>query len=402
MPSRALKPLVVVALLVVVAACGGSQAPAVTTVPTTVTTTPATTSTTAPTTTTTEPRGPVTTDDISSMVAAAREAAGVPAMGAAIISKDGIHAIGVDGLRRVGSDTAVTLADRWHLGSMLKAITGMLAAIAVDEGKISWDTTLGEAYPDLTVSDAWTDVTLADLLNMGSGMAGWVDGITGTTARQQRDSAVEKALTSTPAATAGTYYYSNLAYVVAGSMIERAYGTDYEDLIVEKIANPLGATGIGWGPQNTAGQADQPVPHTLDGNTWTPRDNWDNPPGLSAAGRAHMPLESWAKIMQELLKANAGESTLISTESAAVLFEGVTPAGGPRYAVGWLMGARGWDRFVAFHNGTNLANFATAELGLEGNVGFLIVMNAGYADGSDGRKTTNLLRDMVAWWQENG
>lgn len=406
MHSRLIRALVALVLVVVFAACGGGDpASSDTTTQATSTTAPApdpTTTQPPATSTTTEAAGPFETQDITDIVEAARQTGGVPAMGGAVVTREGIYGIGVSGLRRVGTDTEVTLEDKWHLGSMLKAITGLLAGIAVEEGAIEWDTTIGEIYPDLTVSERWQDVTLSELLSMSSGMAAWADGMTGTTARQQRDSVVALAIVSDEQRPHGTFFYSNMAYAVAGSMIERAMGGDYEDLLIEKIAAPLGATGIGWGPQNTPGQTDQPVSHTPDGDGWQPQENWDNPPGYASAGRAHMPLGSWALIIQEFLRAWHGEGTLISEETAKYLFTGqVSDGTGHQYAIGWFTMFLPWDHDMARHNGTNLANHAIGVLGLNNGVAFLATTNAGQPDGTDGGAGASLLVDLQDWWRSN-
>lgn len=49
---------------------------------------------------------------------------------------------------------AVAVDDRWHIGSNLKAVVGMLAGIAVDHGKIEWTTTVEEVFPELATPSA--------------------------------------------------------------------------------------------------------------------------------------------------------------------------------------------------------------------------------------------------------
>jgi CubicO group peptidase (beta-lactamase class C family) len=64
---------------------------------------------------------------------------GFPALGVAVIKSDGSPTVLiVDGVRQVGSPEHVTPEDRWHIGSCAKAMTAVLLARLVSEGKLSW------------------------------------------------------------------------------------------------------------------------------------------------------------------------------------------------------------------------------------------------------------------------
>ena len=249
----------------------------------------------------------VATQNVNALVSDVRTTSGLPAMGGALVTRDGIVALGVAGNRRITGGSAVTAADRWHIGSNLKAITALLAAIAVDRNAISWTTTVAQAFPELAASirAEYQTVTLEDLLSNRAGIRNDPPAAvySGTTARAQRESLAAWALGATPAVAKGTYHYSNPGFVIAGAMVDRALNGTYEDLVTSLIATPLGVGGIGWGPTTVAGGNDQPVGHSRSGSTWLPCEACDNPPGLSAAGRAHMPLATWARIIQEFLRA---------------------------------------------------------------------------------------------------
>ena len=56
----------------------------------------------------------------------------LPGMAGAIVTSEGVTAMGVTGLRKKGRDARVTLQDRWHLGSDAKAMTAVLVARLVE------------------------------------------------------------------------------------------------------------------------------------------------------------------------------------------------------------------------------------------------------------------------------
>ena len=72
----------------------------------------------------------------------------VPAVGGALVTKQGIAALDVAGIRKHGNNTAVEVGDRWHLGSDTKAITATLLAVLADKGIVGWDLDDCQAFPD--------------------------------------------------------------------------------------------------------------------------------------------------------------------------------------------------------------------------------------------------------------
>ncbi len=96
----------------------------------------------------------------------------LPALAAAVVKGGRIIAAGAVGTRRVGSNIPVTLNDRFHLGSDTKAMTALLAAMLVEEGKLRWNTTIREVFPELAekMDPALRGVTLEQLLSHTSGI----------------------------------------------------------------------------------------------------------------------------------------------------------------------------------------------------------------------------------------
>ena len=81
---------------------------------------------------------------------------------------------GVAGVRTRGKPDKIAAADRFHIGSDTKAMTAMLCGILVDEGKLKWDQTLGETFPELKKSmhPQYQAVTLEQLLTNRGGAPG--------------------------------------------------------------------------------------------------------------------------------------------------------------------------------------------------------------------------------------
>ncbi len=326
--------------------------------------------------------------DLGRIVDSIRQAFGLPGMGGAIVTRDGgVVALGVGGIRRVGSAAAVTVNDKWHLGSNTKALTALLATLAVEAGVITWNKTVEQAFPESNAGmlAAHRPVTLLDLVNNQSGVVNDIGGLPATSdPKAGRDVWADWTVRRAGAVSRGTYYYSNNGFAMAGAMVERAWNSTYEALMSSRIFQPLDVVGAGWGPTTAAGNTDQPVGHSKSGSSWIPCGGCDNRAGLSSAGTVHMPLASWGRIIQEIMRGVDGLSPLISQNAARTLFlGGVAIGNGANYTHGWNVVQAGNAGLYATHDGSNTTNHSRASIFVDSGLAYLITINA--ADfGSDG------------------
>jgi CubicO group peptidase (beta-lactamase class C family) len=156
----------------------------------------------------------------------------IPGMVALTIRGQEVIASGAAGLRKTGSTRKITLEDQFHIGSCTKAMTATLCAMLVEEGKLKWDTTVGEAFPELhnQIDGAWQGVTLRLLLQHRAGAPPDLDA-NGLWSRlsafhgapeQARQLLTEGVVTHPPYAKPGMkFIYSNAGFAIAGHMAER-------------------------------------------------------------------------------------------------------------------------------------------------------------------------------------
>jgi len=345
----------------------------------------------------------VVTSDLTQIVESVRQAFNVPALGGAIVSRRGTVAIGVVGVRRWGTTPPVTLADKWHLGSNAKTMTAFLAAMTVKAGRMGWMDLVTARYPELAAvaRPEFATLNLADLATMRSGITGNPNFTpTGTLARQRL--AVDRwAIGHPPIEPRGTYYYSNVAYQILGEIIGRAWTTGYEEAMRTQLWAPLGITSAGFGPTTAAGMTDQPIGHFPDGGSWTVCEACDNS-WATGSGRIHISLPDWARLMQEILRADAGQSTLLTQNEARLLTTGATRISASQaYGYGWTTFTNVAQRIVT-HDGSNNRNRSRSTLYLDSGVGFLVTTNAGNpaADGGVPNSALNaLVTRLQAYWQ---
>jgi CubicO group peptidase (beta-lactamase class C family) len=177
----------------------------------------------------------------------------LPAVAAAIIKKGEVVASGAVGTRRAGTDTPVSVEDRFHIGSDTKAMTSLLAATLVEGGRITWGTTVGEVFPELTATmdPAVRAVTLEQLLSHTSGIPSDTDGhdklIQQSFALEKRNLdelrywIIQQLITQPLQSQPGKQFaYANMGYMLAGAMLERVTGRTWEELIVMRLFDPMG------------------------------------------------------------------------------------------------------------------------------------------------------------------
>lgn len=352
---------------------------------------------------------PAPTAYIDNIVDSVRAAYGLPAMGGGIVTLNTpAFAIGVGGLRRDRIGLPVTKSDLWHLGSNSKALTATLAAIAVDSNHIQWTTTIGAAFPELASATLaeYRDVTLRDLLAQSSGFPRDPphEIILGTTRQQNRAAVVQWAVRQAPVSRRGAYFYSNMNFMIAAAMIERAMGEPFESAIQKHVFKPLGMNDVGFGPQAPALTSQQPVAHAWRNGGWVTVENADNPPVYASAGGAHMSLGSWMRFAQEVLRIEAGTPTIVSVNEGRMTTAPITPvANGASYGFGWFVSQRDWAGGKALdHNGSNTTNSSFALVAPSRKFAVLMVTNSSDHPGNKTMDALHALGQRLIRYYETG
>jgi CubicO group peptidase (beta-lactamase class C family) len=316
-------------------------------------------------------------DDLEAL----RKAHDLPALGAARFAIEGEPTLAVVGVRKRGDAPAVTIDDHWHLGSMTKAMTATLLATLVDDGKLTWETTLGEVIPNL-LKDAVPvirSLTIRQLLTHTAGLranprwSSWprAEDRAALIAEQTKFSLWHWPLIALPGE---RHAYSNFGVMIAGHVAEVLTGQPWETAITERVFRKIGAH-IGFGGTGTVGQVDQPWPHFENGRpTPTNGPAMDNPASLGPAGICHASLRGYLPFALDHLRGAAGKKALLTPQRYAELH---TPQAHGDAAMGWFAVPRAWagDRAALTHTGSNTMNFAVVWLAPAKGFGVMAVTN---------------------------
>ena len=324
---------------------------------------------------------------LQSQFEAIRAKYNLPALGGACFTTDGVTEMAVTGVRKRGDTTPVTAGDLWHLGSDTKAMTAALAGTFVAEKKLAWDDKVISFFPEIAtqVPDSMRNITVADVLHHKAGLIEnmdyvdppWTAFSRDKSLPEQRRHVVQDALLK-PAYAPGTFHYANTDYILVGAILEKIGGAPWEDLIRQRIFQPLGMTSVGFGGTGTPGQIDQPWPH--DGTGVPMPSNgpaMDNPPVLGPAGVVHCTMTDWSKFLIDQLRGGSGEKALLLPEIYQDMQTDPTSKG-DGYGFGWGICTRDWAGGKDLnHAGSNTMNFCDAWLAPGKKFGVLVVCNQG-------------------------
>jgi CubicO group peptidase (beta-lactamase class C family) len=153
------------------------------------------------------------------------------------------------GIRDLRTNTKIDAQTNFRLASFTKQFTAMAVMLLVHDGKLRYDQTLTEIFPDFPAYGK--EITIRNLLNHTGGLPDYEDlmeaqektkGPRWSPERQIQDDEVLNLLkkeTKGQFAPATTWSYSNSGYVLLGIIVAKASGQSYADFLHARIFAPL-------------------------------------------------------------------------------------------------------------------------------------------------------------------
>lgn len=167
----------------------------------------------------------------------------VPGLAIAIVKNDSIVLMKGYGTRTMEKNEPVNEHTIFAIGSSSKAFTATLIAMMVDTGKMQWDDPATKYLPGLQMYDPYVtrELTVRDLLTHRSGLARgdlvWYAG------GYDRDEVLRRVRFLHPSwSMRQRFGYQNIMYLAAGQAVARVAGKSWDELLRERILQPLGMT----------------------------------------------------------------------------------------------------------------------------------------------------------------
>jgi CubicO group peptidase (beta-lactamase class C family) len=230
----------------------------------------------------------------------------VPGLAAAAVRDGKIVGVGVTGVRELGKPEPIQLGDKFMIGSCTKAMTRLLYARLIQDGKIQPDAKLPELLPGVKVREEYRQATLADLMRHTAGLPAYTEINPKKTPivfelrgapEEIRTKFAEHLVQEPPAGAVGMdFVYSNAGYALLGNIAERTMKKPWEELVASEVFAPLHIEAAMIGLPRPDAQTGMPIGHARGPGGFEVDRNGPPVAGIFApAGGVVLPIEDFAR-----------------------------------------------------------------------------------------------------------
>lgn len=222
------------------------------------------------------------------------------------------------GWARMADSTPATAETIYRVGSVTKLFTALAVMQQVEQGKLDLDAPVSRYLPAFAPRNPWhSPVSLRQLLSHRSGLVreppvGSYFSPEPATLEATVLSLNQTALVFQPEKTSTTKY-SNAGVAVAGRVLETMAGVPYEQLVTDRLLQPIGMT-------HSSFDSDRDRPHLAAGTMWTVDGRRSAAPtfalGMAPAANLYSTANDLARFMSFLFAGGrAGDTSLVSEAS---------------------------------------------------------------------------------------
>jgi CubicO group peptidase (beta-lactamase class C family) len=308
------------------------------------------------------------------------------------------------GFRDLTTQSPVTTATLFNIGSISKSFTALGVAQLIDQQKVELDAPVIKYIPDLRLSDRQVTqaLTLRQVLSHTSGLPAdeqWPPQVPPT-----REGIVREFASMPITAQPGTrFQYCSRCIVLAARVLERITGESWEAYTRTQIFEPLRMTTASFGPRGLEQATDRAQPYRHDaalGQAPVPWSRLQYLEPLAPAGGIDANVDEMAHYaLLQLGDGKISEHRLVSAQMLAELHHPDIAVGADwtaaariqnlHYALGWFTAdVRG--AHLVFHNGANPGFRAAVFLVPSSKTGVVILTN-----GESGRFTETAARSLL-------
>lgn len=277
------------------------------------------------------------------------------------------------------------LDTKFNLGSMNKMFTGVATAQLVQNGKLSFNDTVGKHLPDYPNEDVKNKVTIHHLLTHTSGTGDYWEELFSSnwweikTVQQLADLTAKNTIEFEPGE---RFSYSNAGPVILGLIIERISGMSYDEYIRQNITGPAGMI------NTDCYEVDEPVENLAFGYSKTDyqgnrTERWYNNLFMHAAkggpaGGGYSTVEDLYRFAQALLSYTLLDKKHfeIVTSGKINMFKGFDEE---KYSYLFTERKIGDERIIGHGGGAPGIN---ADLAIYMNSGYIVAVMSNYSNGA--------------------
>jgi len=367
MSPRAAWPVLVIAAVLVIQACGGPREPEAS-----------------------RDEPPASVEEFRAAAARVLQETGIPGAGLALVRAGGVEWAGGVGLADRDARTPVTAETHFRVGSISKTFVAMALVQQYEDGEMDIESPVSDLAPDVAIDNPWNASSPVTVLQVLQHTAGF-DDMHFTemyNLHDPPDMPLLEVLRKNPASRRvrwrpGTRMsYSNPGYAVAAHVLEKVTGRAYEDVIEERIFQPLGMrtssfvleeAGLPLLARGYDAPTGPPVPHSQI--------------YLRPAGNLHTSPAELATFVQMLLNWGETADTLVIDPEYLSNMErprtSLSARAGLIYGYGTGIASRSLEGFPVLGHGGGIDGFSSAYgYSAARDVGWVVLLNGTYAPGA--------------------
>lgn len=294
----------------------------------------------------------------------------VPGVAIVVVSGGQVKSLQGYGVRRAGTREKITPDTVFRLASLSKAFAATAASELVNEGKITWDTTLASVLPEVAFKNSryGKQLTFRHLLSQASGLPRHTYTHFVDENMSYADIVRRLRYVNFVCPPGKCYAYQNISYSLAGDMIKKKAGMSFEKYVETTVFDPLGMRSASYGLANYNASPNRAAPHINNGSRWIPTSVTGNWYRVAPAAGVNASITDMSKFLLGQLgkRPEALPPTVlnpiqsrITKNTPAQNYYGVRKAvGNTAYGMGWRVFDYGrYKNFV--HHGGHVKGFRT-------------------------------------------
>jgi CubicO group peptidase (beta-lactamase class C family) len=240
----------------------------------------------------------------------------VPGLAIAIVRNDSVVFAKGYGTRTMGTQQPVDEHTLFAIGSASKAFTATLVAMLVDEKKMRWDDAATTYLPALEMYDPYVarELTVRDLLTHRSGLAR--GDLMWYATDYDRDEILRRVRFLKPSwSMRARYGYQNIMYLAAGQAVAKVAGKSWDDVLRERIFQPLGMEESNSSTRPLANLRNVATPHQDIDDTLRVIP-WHNIDNIAPAGSINSSVSDMAKWLRfQLAEGKVAGKSLVAASA---------------------------------------------------------------------------------------